>query len=295
MGAHNGNKHNRMLIVLALLEHCHSLAVALVCTFLVLVITLTGLFFNNLHHLVLLNVFPLLIISWHSGKRYGYLLAVVIVSLTTIVSWQTAEAQTLHFSDAIYFTFQLAVYYFIIKLVLLFRDAHNQEFDLANLDHLTKLLNLRSFSIELANEILRSIRYEHTFSLSYIDIDNFKRINDTLGHQEGDKLLKTVAEILVSSLRETDVVARLGGDEFAIIFPETDQAAVKNAFTKASNALKMIMKENKWDVSFSVGIVTFKSLPKDIKEAIKIADQLMYTVKSNKKNNIAFQVWQEKV
>ncbi|WDE04271.1 GGDEF domain-containing protein [Thalassomonas viridans] len=165
---------------------------------------------------------------------------------------------------------------------------------MASTDNLTGLSNSRSFYLDLGNEILRSIRYKHVFSLSYIDIDNFKSINDSIGHLKGDELLISVARCLISSLRKTDIIARLGGDEFAVIFPETSQEEVKSAFAKASEELKYRMRKNKWQVSFSVGIVTFETLPMDIKEAMKIADELMYSVKNNKKNDVAFKVWQGK-
>lgn len=165
----------------------------------------------------------------------------------------------------------------------------------ADTDKLTDILNSRGFYTELTNELLRSVRYRHPFSLAYIDVDNFKSINDSKGHAEGDKLLIEVAQCLKVSLRITDSVARLGGDEFACLFPETGQKASKSAFAKASKALDRRMKCYHWPVSFSVGLVTFERIPTDIKEAMRIADDLMYTVKNADKNNISYQVWHGKV
>lgn len=94
------------------------------------------------------------------------------------------------------------------------------------------------------------------------------------------------------SLRATDVVARLGGDEYVCLLPETKQEEAMAAFVKASVLLKKRMKKHKWVVSFSIGVVSFEKMPDDIKEAIDIADRLMYSVKNNKKGNIAYQVYQ---
>ncbi|MCL6417261.1 GGDEF domain-containing protein [Aestuariirhabdus sp. Z084] len=131
----------------------------------------------------------------------------------------------------------------------------------------------------MANELVRSSRYEHILSLAYIDIDNFKLVNDSLGHPAGDQLLIEVASSLKKSLRATDTVARLGGDEFSCLLPETGQEEAKAAFSKASELLIRRMKGRNWSVTFSVGIVTFETMPEDIKEAMKVADELMYSVK----------------
>ena len=237
-----------------------------------------------------LYLFPIVLVSWYGGKTSGLTLAVFSIVLLLISNIIVNDSSILSFSYFFYLALRFIAFYSIAVLVIDFRKVHNSEADLANKDHLTGLLNTRSFSIELANEILRSIRYEHNFSLAYLDIDNFKIINDTLGHQAGDVLLIKVANCLTSNLRKTDIVARLGGDEFSVIFPETGQEEVKTAFDKTIRELEKIGK----NVTFSVGVITFEKLPKDIKEAIDMADQLMYSVKTSKKNDVAFRVFKSK-
>ena len=283
-----------MKTFLSVLDDYNKTIVIFVCSFAIVLISSSGFLFKNIEQLEVFYLLPLVVISWYGGRTAGFTIVVFIAAMFLLVKIVLLESASLPISDVFYFTSRLAVYFLIALLIIDFRNVHNEEYSLANKDHLTGLLNARSFSIELANEILRSIRYNHIFSLSYLDIDNFKIINDTLGHQEGDRLLQTVSQTLILNLRKTDIIARLGGDEFAIIFPETGQEEVKSAFAKASSELKIKMNAKKWNVSFSVGIVTFESLPKDIKEALKIADKLMYSVKAYKKNDIAFQVWQEK-
>ena len=106
--------------------------------------------------------------------------------------------------------------------------------------------------------------------------------------------MQEVAFCLVKSLRVTDVAARLGGDEFACLLPETNQADAKSAFLKATALLKKRMQKYKWNVSFSIGVVTFENLPEDIKEAIGIADKVMYSVKNDDKDNVAYKVYRTK-
>ncbi|WP_448549665.1 GGDEF domain-containing protein [Thalassotalea fusca] len=276
------------------LERRTTTAVIVICLLVVLFIVAVAISLNSIDIVEPLFILPIVIVSWYGGRTAGFSLVALIVTLSLFVKHSILEISFLYPGAIFHLIFHVISYLLIAILVINFRDSHNEESLLASTDGLTGLLNTRSFSIELANEILRSIRYEHIFSLAYIDIDNFKHINDSIGHQEGDKLLTVVSRCLSSSLRKTDIVARLGGDEFAVIFPETGQQEVKSAFANASNALKRKMKNNKWSVSFSVGIVTFEKLPTDIKEAIKISDELMYTVKKNKKNDVAFQVWQGK-
>jgi diguanylate cyclase (GGDEF)-like protein len=165
------------------------------------------------------------------------------------------------------------------------------EAEAADTDTLTGVHSLRSFYAEIANEILRSRRYEHRFSLAYIDVDDFKKINDTLGHHEGDRLLIELANCLTTSLRATDTVARIGGDEFVCLMPETEETQAKSAILNVESSLKKRMSKKNWNVSFSIGLVTFDTLPEDVHEALKVADELMYSVKKSKKNAIAYKVW----
>src|SRR5260370_9102586 len=89
-------------------------------------------------------------------------------------------------------------------------------------DQLTNVLNARAFADGLSQELDRNRRYPRPLALLYMDLDNFKIINDTHGHQTGDAVLRLVADAMRSSVRHADVVGRLGGDEFAVLIPETD-------------------------------------------------------------------------
>lgn len=103
------------------------------------------------------------------------------------------------------------------ELVNIFNDLY----DLATKDPLTGVLNRRSFDEALGKEVSKAIRFNRSLCIVMIDIDNFKRYNDSYGHQQGDFALKKVTKIIQSGTRDTDFVARYGGEEFIIVLPET--------------------------------------------------------------------------
>ena len=239
-----------------------------------------------------LLVMPVLLASWYGGRKTGATIAI----FTAIALLATNYSLNFYIKNNISVAYDLLVglfvYLFISVIVTNFKKVHGVEKDAADTDTLTGANNSRKFYSELGDEIIRSRRYQHIFSLAYMDIDNFKNINDTFGHPIGDELLIQVAKCLLQSLRATDVVARLGGDEFVCLLPETEQVEAKSALLKAEKALKDTMEKYNWDVSFSIGVITFETLPDDVGQAIKLADDLMYKVKRHNKNDIVYQIWE---
>jgi diguanylate cyclase (GGDEF)-like protein len=157
---------------------------------------------------------------------------------------------------------------------------------LSRIDPLTGLANRRAFYEILETEKQRCLRYQRPFSLAYIDLDNFKRINDTRGHTVGDLVLTTVAELIRSHVRTTDTVARLGGDEFAILLPETDPNGVRQLLSKLHQRLRVELQNAGFDVSMSVGAATFLNAPDSVDDIVRTADELMYSAKSHGKNDL---------
>jgi diguanylate cyclase (GGDEF)-like protein len=161
--------------------------------------------------------------------------------------------------------------------------------NLARSDFLTGVRNRRAFYEAGENEVRRARRYKRPFAIAYFDLDNFKFVNDTLGHAEGDRLLLTVAGVLRTHTRATDVVARLGGDEFAVLLPETTGDAAQAVFEKLRAALLEAMQEESWPVTFSVGGIVAETPPANFEALVKDADQLMYTVKKSGKNRLVLE------
>ncbi len=176
------------------------------------------------------------------------------------------------------------------KLRLIQKDLEAslvKERELSRSDALTGLPNRRAFIEAAETEMARSRRYSHHFSVAYLDLDGFKKVNDTLGHNTGDEVLATVAKILRSNLRTSDTVARLGGDEFAILLPETHPTAAKEVLTKLQKLLRIAMKAGGWKVDFSIGLASFLEPPVSVDDLIRTADELMYSVKTNGKGALA--------
>ncbi len=162
---------------------------------------------------------------------------------------------------------------------------------LATHDGLTGLPNRAMFSQLLNIEIESARRYERKFALLFIDLDRFKAINDTLGHQAGDTLLKEIAGRLTASVRAGDVIARLGGDEFVVMVQEANEIGQVAAVARKilSAAIKpMTIAGQECRVTASVGIAMYPADAQDEQSLMKNADLAMYLAKEEGKNNYQF-------
>jgi len=152
-------------------------------------------------------------------------------------------------------------------------------------DGLTKLNNHRSFQDHLTREIKRVNRYSEPLSLLMIDIDDFKYINDHLGHPQGDKTLQGLAEVLSGRTRRSDICARFGGDEFIILLPHKNKA---QTFTLAQRICQSVASADLLSgdrlVTVSVGAANFPDDARDKKTLLQAADDLLYRAKKAGKN-----------
>ena len=162
---------------------------------------------------------------------------------------------------------------------------------LSNHDSLTGLLNRHALYTQLEYLMKDSKRHRESFALFYIDLDNFKAVNDTLGHKEGDALLVKFAQLLQSHARVNDLVARIGEDEFILIYTDVNkqktQALAQKLIASINSDIVPYYKEQK--LSASIGIANH--YPKDeidIQDLLKNADQAMYKAKNSGKNSIAY-------
>ena len=168
----------------------------------------------------------------------------------------------------------------------LLNSALDRERKRAMIDPLTGAANLRHFEEELRCEIERSGRHSRIFSVAYLDLDNFKVVNDTQGHPEGNRVLKLIVEAASKRLRKTDLIARIGGDEFALLLPETDTPTVETPIGDVISEIMQRLQQGGWPVTLSCGVVTFRTPPDSTAEAMKAADELMYEAKRSGKNAI---------
>lgn len=154
---------------------------------------------------------------------------------------------------------------------------------LSERDELTQLWNRRKFELELTRQSTLIERYPTAPNacLALLDIDYFKRINDELGHDEGDKVIASVAKMLESVLRETDFVARIGGEEFAIIMPHTSLVEAQLALERLRTAIEV---DATLPITVSIGVTNFMS---DSARCYKCADIALYESKSSGRNRVS--------
>lgn len=239
----------------------------------------------------ILYFIPIVIASWYGGKALGLLTSVAAAAIWLITDISSGREYS-YLAIYGWNTFmRLGIFIFITLLLVKLHRSLNAEETAADTDELTGALNVRGFKDRLAEEYARSTRSGKAFSLAFIDVDNFKAVNDTLGHAIGDLLLISMVKSINENLRKTDHLARLGGDEFVILFSETDNHIVVPAFSHVHKRLMDIVTEHNWLVTFSVGIVSYEALPESPGHAIKIADEIMYSVKKSTKNNVVYKTW----
>lgn len=179
-------------------------------------------------------------------------------------------------------------------LLAALRQALYNEREAGRTDALTGVANSGKFAELAEAEMTRTARYQRPLTLAYLDVDNLRAVNEKQGHSTGDKLLHAVAQTIRETLRKTDLVTRIGGDEFAILLPETDQEAARIAIGKIRTALDERMREKKWPVTFSVGVVTCTRIPPSLDNLLEIADSVMYTVKAASKNGVNFTLYDQR-
>ena len=161
--------------------------------------------------------------------------------------------------------------------------------ELANYDALTNVHNRHYFNQELEKEIAKSRRYKIDLSLLMIDIDHFKKVNDTYGHPVGDQVLKTLADICKKVLRDVDIVVRFGGEEFIVILPSTN---ISGSLLTAER-IRRAVEETEFqyeDISLrctvSIGVTSYDNNEWNDKDFIKAADIALYEAKKNGRNQV---------
>ncbi len=235
-------------------------------------------------------VLPIALVTWLSNQRLG-----LITAILSVLVWVAADVANGHvYSNSfipVWNSLIRVIFFAIITLLLsALKNAIQRESELARIDYLTGAINSRYF-YELAQiETDRFQRYRHPFTLIYIDLDNFKTVNDRFGHNTGDEVLRKVVGSIRKNIRKTDTIARLGGDEFVLFFPETDQEAARVALSTIQNHLLDDMKSEDWPITFSIGVLTCKTKAPATDALVKMADDLMYLAKHEGKNAVRYAI-----
>lgn len=226
-----------------------------------------------------------------SGRRLGFL-----ISIVSAVVWLSADllGGAVFSSNLIPFWNALVrLGYFTLHCILIGRlmDMIAAVKELSLHDPLTKAANWRFFE-EYANKSIKSaIRENRPVTLAFLDLDNFKALNDRLGHTAGDEALVLLAATIRAGIRSEDMLARLGGDEFILLIPGPDYDAANSALRRLRAAVAVAMAERSWEVTTSVGAVTCTTLSSAVGALLARADELMYEVKRDGKNALRHGVW----
>jgi diguanylate cyclase (GGDEF)-like protein len=231
-------------------------------------------------HVVSLYFVPLLF----AGMRLGGAAATAVALFATLVWLGALYAGGARYAHAyvwvINFMTQSLAFVTVVQLVSRLSRSLRDEKILRRTDSLTGLTNRHGFIEQSARVLPLCRRHGRSVALAYIDLDDFKRANDTLGHAYGDMLLARCGELLRAGTRSSDVSARLGGDEFAVLLPETDRPTALEIADRLSRTLKESPEFSAAGVTASVGVVVDECADLDILELLKLADAEMYRQKN---------------
>ena len=237
---------------------------------------------------------PILLVTWAANLKTGQFLS--LLSALTLIGVQIAAG--LEYSHPVFYFLntlvRAAIYVILTDLVDKLKKTQKKEQLAARTDFVTGVANRRYFHELLETEIERIRRYPHPITVVYMDMDNFKQVNDLFGHKMGDEVLRCIASELKSKLRKTDIIARLGGDEFALLLPSARLPEAEVVISKVRINLTEEMRQRNWPVTFSMGAVVCIAPPHSAEQIIDMADELMYEVKNSTKNNVRFTTWDGK-
>ena len=223
--------------------------------------------------------------SWRGGKA-----AAVVFSLICAIAWFLADAVAGHeysrgwipyWNSAVRFGLFLTSGLTLAAL----RSSLHRANELARIDSLTGLANPRAFHEELAYHTDFARQHRDPLTVASIDLDNFKDVNDTRGHEAGDRALVGVAAVLRQRLRSVDLLARLGGDEFAVLLPRTGDAEALRLLEDVRSGVQEAMIRESLPVTASIGVVTTRDRVQ-ASDLLRAADEALYEAKSAGRNRV---------
>ncbi|MBS0309020.1 MAG: GGDEF domain-containing protein, partial [Proteobacteria bacterium] len=225
--------------------------------------------------------------AWYTGWRTAVFLSVLSAIVNRIDDLGTGFSNQ-HSWLAIWNVALTLIFMLVFSYLLtLLRGRLEYENHLARTDVLTGVCNRRSVIEKLEYMLELAARERWPVSLIYVDVDDFKQVNDKKGHAEGDKILRLIACKLNDSLRQTDIVGRLGGDEFAMILPHTDRQTAAHLIQDLHRKLEQSLADGGLLATCSMGCVTLHA-PISVEMALKEADTLMYQAKKQGKRQVVF-------
>lgn len=238
----------------------------------------------------LFYLMPIGIAAWYLGWRAGLAMALFgtfawfVGDIVNGIAWTSQPVR--YWNTAV----RAGVFLVVAYAIAMLRYVIEEERDLARTDPLTGVSNWRHFSELAIRELSRARRYKKPIALAYVDVDNFKAVNDTLGHEAGNAVLRDIASAMTKSLRLTDVIARVGGDEFVLLLPDQGMEGAKAALAKVNHDLDAVREKYARSVGFSIGVIVATEAPAHVEALVQSADALMYQVKASGKSSIDFAI-----
>ena len=233
---------------------------------------------------------PIAFAAWYVGRTWT-----VVAAMLCTMAWMGANyIAGLRYSAPgiwLFNTVMHGVSFLVMGLLLAeLRSSLAQERQLGRTDPLTSLLNARAFYDEARRVLSLERRKHRPVTIAYIDIDDFKAVNDRHGHHAGDQLLRTMAAAIRACTRISDVSARIGGDEFVLLLPETGAEEARHAFDRLSGVIAQTLRASPYPVTASIGGVVFPTVPDSVEAMVRVADERMYAAKAAGKNRIQLDV-----
>jgi diguanylate cyclase (GGDEF)-like protein len=233
----------------------------------------------------ILYVIPVLLAAWHDGVGWG----IGFAGATSVLRVLVESDQMVAGPPVIVLSLNELAYLAVVGVAIAglsqLRRTQARLEVLATRDPLTNVRNARAFSNELAQELGRNRRYGRPLALVYLDLDNFKAVNEAHGHATGDAVLRLVADAMQGAVRQADIVGRLGGDEFSVLMPETEGSVAHAAAARLATGIRTAFRGTP-SVTASIGVVSVTGTEAGTDELLRKADQAMDEAKRAGKDRV---------
>lgn len=235
-------------------------------------------------HLFVFYLMPILLVTNGLGQVAGILMSILCVACNVAIAWFVNPGFAV--PDLVTAAARLLMSVLVVIAWGRLQTMGRALAELSLTDPLTGLQNRRACVLRGDVELARMRRSGECLSLMYIDLDNFKSVNDSHGHKGGDRVLRATAEGLREFLRRSDLAVRIGGDEFAVILPATGRDGGRRLGEEVRSCLRLLYIKEGVAVTASVGVATFYTAPESFEEVLHFSDQLMYQIKRNGKDGV---------
>ncbi|MBI5232271.1 MAG: GGDEF domain-containing protein [Coriobacteriales bacterium] len=241
-----------------------------------------------------LYLIPIAFVAWTQSRRLALAFAALAV-IPAVWSCVVGHAESPFRLQTLFELVQHTGTFLTATLVVsLLADVMRERSHQAHMDGLTDVANASHFHEIVERELARAKRYGRPVTVGFIDVDDFKTVNDTLGHNGGDEILRAVAEVIKNGLRASDTVGRLGGDEFGVLLPETDAAEATAILERLRLQIAAESRAHETSVRASIGATSLDAAADatTAQAVIQRADALMYRVKVDGKNGVLVEAYE---